>query len=112
MLSGWNTNCEKNQVASLSEDGLTLEVAMTTRALLDVNKLYSANTVLAETYKTLKNGSEHAAKIATRDALYKNHYEEGVPIPWKASIALPEQCAAITTIEGVESVEENPEVVS
>ena len=106
-LSGWDANCEKNQVTSLSEDGKKLVVATTTRTLLNVDKLYSAHAVLRETYKDNKNGSEHRAKTAARDAVRENHLEGGVPKPWLTSIPLPDSCTAITTVEGLKNAEEN-----
>ena len=68
----------KKQVTSLSEDGKTLALSMTTRTLLNMDKLYGAHSILRETYGDLKNGSEHRAKTATRDAISENHSKGGV----------------------------------
>ena len=86
MLSGSSDLCETGSPAALADDGESLEVPITTRALFNSNLLYSSP-YLAKHY-----GGDHNAKIAFDDKITTNHKSSDETfIPWTANILLSQK---------------------
>ena len=99
MPSGSSDSCENGSPAALADDGESLSVSITTRALFNSNSLYSSAN-LATFY-----GGNHNAKIAFDDEIAANHKSsDEIFIPWTANIPLSQKIAAVGTIPGLSKI--------
>jgi len=99
MPSGSSDSCENGSPAALADDGESLEVPITARALFDSDLLYSSP------YLVRHYGGDHNAKIAFDDEIAANYKSSDETfIPWTADIPLSQKNAAVGTIPGLSKI--------